>query len=187
MQRALLLLAFLALPALAAEVAGVQVDDRSKVDSSELVLNGAGLRTKYFLNIYVAGLYLTEKKTSPADILALPGAKRITMHLMRGVSARQLTDALELGIRSNTTAAEQEALKGRLGELTDIMNAIQTAKKGDLIALDWIPGTGTRIVLNGEPRGRIIAGEDFYRALLRIWLGDEPAQENLKKALLGRG
>src|SRR5262249_41926707 len=74
MQRALLLLVFLALPAFAAEVAGVQVDERAKVESSDLVLNGAGLRTKYFLSIYVAGLYLTEKKTSPADVLALPGA-----------------------------------------------------------------------------------------------------------------
>jgi len=187
MRRALLAFALIAAPALAAEVAGVKVDDRITVDSSELVLNGAGLRTKYFLSIYVAGLYLTEKKTSSPDILAQSGAKRITMQLMRGVSAKQLTDALELGIRSNTAPAERDALKDRLGELTAIMDAIQTAKKGDLIALDWIPTTGTRIMLNGEPRGKVIAGEDFYRALLRIWLGDDPAQESLKKALLGAG
>jgi len=187
MHRALLLLVFLALPAFAAEVAGVQVDERAKVESSDLVLNGAGLRTKYFLSIYVAGLYLTEKKTSPADVLALPGAERITMRLMRSVSAKQLIDALEVGIHANTTAVEREALADRLSELAAIMNAIKSAKEGDLIALDWIPGTGTRIVLNGEPRGKIIAGEDFYQALLRIWLGDEPAQENLKKALLGGG
>jgi long-chain acyl-CoA synthetase len=185
MRRALLLLAFLAPPAFAAEVAGVKVDDRTRVDSSELVLNGAGLRTKYFLSIYVAGLYLTEKKATPAEILAMPGPERITMRLMRNVSAKQLTDALEVGIRANTTAVEREALADRLSELAAIMNAIQSAKEGDLIALDWLPGTGTRIVLNGEPRGKIIVGEDFYRALLRIWLGDDPAQESLKKALLG--
>jgi len=187
MRRALMVVALLAAPALAAEVAGVKVDDRARVDASELVLNGAGLRTKYFLNVYVAGLYLVEKKVTPADILALPGAKRITMRLMRDVSAKQLTDALELGIRDNTSSAERETLSSRLSELTAIMNALQSAKKGDLIALDWIPGSGTRIVLNGEPRGKVIAGEDFYRALLRIWLGDEPAQESLKKALLGQG
>jgi len=96
MRRALLVVALLAAPALAAEVAGVKVDDRARVDASELVLNGAGLRTKYFLNVYVAGLYLVEKKVTPADILALPGAKRITMRLMRDVSAKQLTDALEV-------------------------------------------------------------------------------------------
>jgi len=184
MRRALLFLAFLSLPAVAAEVAGVPVDDRAKLEGGELVLNGAGLRTKYFLSIYVAGLYLTEKKATPADILAMPGPKRITMRLMRNVSAKQLTDALEVGIQANTTAVEREALADRLSELAATMNAIKSAKEGDLIALDWLPGTGTRIVLNGEPRGKIIAGEDFYRALLRIWLGDEPAQENLKKALL---
>jgi hypothetical protein len=182
-----LLLALLAAPALAAEVAGVEVDDRAKVEARELVLNGAGLRTKYFLNIYVAGLYLTEKKVDPADILVLPGAKRVSMRLMRNVTAKQLTDALELGIRDNTSAAEREALRGRLDELAGIMNSLQSAKQGDLIALDWLPGTGTRIVLNGEPRGKIIAGEDFYRALLRIWLGEDPAQESLKRALLGGG
>ena len=185
MRRALLLFALIATPALAAEVAGIKVDDRVKVDASDLVLNGAGLRTKYFLKVYVASLYLTEKKTGASEVLALPGAKRITMRLMRDVNAKQLTDALDKGIRENTSAAEQESLKGRLDELTAIMNAIQSAKEGDLIALDWLPGTGTRIALNGEPRGKVIAGEDFYRALLRIWLGEDPAQESLKRALLG--
>jgi len=187
MRTALALLALFAAPAIAAEVAGVKVDDRAKVESSDLVLNGAGLRTKYFLNVYVAGLYLTEKKATPVDILALPGAKRISMRLMRGLSAKQLTEALEIGISSNTSAAERETLKGRLDELTAIMDSLQSAKEGDLIALDWLPGTGTRILLNGEPKGKPISGEDFYRALLRIWLGDDPAQKSLKKSLLGGG
>jgi chalcone isomerase-like protein len=185
MRSAALLLALLAAPSLAAEVAGVKVDDRAKVDASELVLNGAGLRTKFFLKIYVSGLYLTEKRTNAGEVLALPGAKRITMRLMRDVTAKQLTDALDVGIRTNTSAPEREALEGRLAELNAIMSALQSAKEGDLIALDWLPGTGTRIVLNGEARGKPIAGEDFYRALLRIWLGEDPAQESLKKALLG--
>ena len=187
MRGTLLVLALLAAPALADEVAGVKVDDRIRVESSDLMLNGAGLRTKYFLNVYVAGLYLAEKKSMPADFLALPGAKRMSMRLMRDLSAKQLTEALEIGIDSNTSAAERETLKGRLDQLTAIMNALQSAKKGDLIALDWLPGAGTRISLNGEPQGKPIAGGDFYRALLRIWLGDAPAQESLKKALLGGG
>ena len=185
MRRLLLLLTLLAAPALAAEVAGVKVDDRAKVEASELVLNGAGLRTKYLLKVYVSGLYLTEKRTNAGEVLAMPGAKRITMRLMRDVSAKQLTDALEVGIRDNTSAGEQEALKVRLAELNAIMATLQSAKEGDLIALDWVPGSGTRIVLNGEQRGKVIAGEDFYRALLRIWLGDDPVSKDLKKALLG--
>jgi hypothetical protein len=181
------MLALFAVPALAAEVAGVRVEDRIKLGSSELVLNGAGLRTKAFFKVYVAGLYLAEKKTSVDEVLALPGAKRVSMRLMRNLSAKQLTDALDEGIRDNTPAAEQEPLKGRAAELTAIMTALQSAKEGDVIALDWLPGTGTRVVLNGEPKGKAIAGEDFYRALLRIWLGQNPVSGALKKALLGQG
>jgi chalcone isomerase-like protein len=181
-----LLLALLAVPAPAAEVAGVQVEDRIKLEMSDLVLNGAGLRTKAFFKVYVAGLYLAEKRTSADGVLALPGAKRVSMRLMRDLSAKQLTDALDEGFRDNTPVPEQEPLKGRLAELTATMSALQSAKEGDVVALDWLPGTGTRVMLNGEPRGKAIAGEDFYRALLRIWLGDNPVQGNLKRALLGQ-
>jgi chalcone isomerase-like protein len=185
--RGALLLALLAAPALGAEIAGVQVADRIKLDASELVLNGAGLRTRAFFKVYVAGLYLQERRTSAEAVLALPGAKRVSMRLLRDLSAKQLTDALEEGFRDNTPPAELDPLRGRLAELTAVMNALGSAKEGDAIALDWLPGTGTRVMVNGEPRGTAIAGEDFYRALLRIWLGDNPVQGSLKKALLGQG
>jgi chalcone isomerase-like protein len=187
MRRGLLLLAFLAAPALAAEVAGVKVDERVELGSGELVLNGAGLRTKVFFKIYVAGLYLAEKRTLAEEVLSLPGAKRVSMHMMRTLSAKQLIDALEEGIRDNTPAPERESLSGRLAELAAVMNALQSTKEGDVIALDWLPGSGTRVVLNGEPKGKPIVGEDFYRALLRIWLGGNPVSGSLKKALLGQG
>src|SRR5437899_5053354 len=156
-------LVLVAAEALAVEVAGVKVDERIKLGAGELVLNGAGLRTKAFFKVYVAGLYLAEKKTSVADVLALPGAKRVSMRMMRELSAKQLTDALDEGIRDNTPSDEQETLKDRLAELSATMTALQSAKEGDIIALDWLPGTGTHVVLNGEPRGKAIAGEDFYR------------------------
>ena len=178
-------LVLVAAEALAVEVAGVKVDERIKLGSGELVLNGAGLRTKAFFKVYVAGLYLAEKRASTADVLALPGAKRISMRLTRDLRARQLTDALDEGIHDNTAAGEQEALKDRLAELIAIMNALGSAKEGDVIALDWVPESGTRVVVNGEAKGKAIAGEDFYRALLRIWLGENPVSGSLKKSLLG--
>ena len=185
MRSALLLVALIAAPALAAEVAGVKVDERIKLESSELVLNGAGLRTKAFFKVYVAGLYLAEKKTSASDVLVVPGPKRVSMRLMRDLSAKQLVDALEEGIRDNAPAAERDSLKDRVADLSALMSSLQSAKEGDVIALDWVPATGTRIVLNGAARGKPIHGEDFYRALLRIWLGDDPVSKDLKKALLG--
>ena len=185
MRPALLLVALLAAPALAAEVAGVRIEDRVTVESTDLALNGAGLRTKFFVKVYVAGLYLAQKKTSTSEVLALPGPKRVSMRLMRDLSAKQLVDALEEGISDNTPAAERESLKDRVADLSVLMSSLQSAKAGDVIALDWVPGAGTRIVLNGAARGKPIPGEDFYRALLRIWLGDDPVSKDLKKALLG--
>jgi hypothetical protein len=186
MRRTLLLLVLCASPGLAAEVAGVKVEDRIKLGQDELVLNGAGLRTRAFFKVYVAGLYLAEKKASAAEVLAMPGAKRFSMRLLRELSAKQLTDALDEGIRENTPPAEQESLKGRVAELTAILSALKSAREGDVITLDWLPGIGTQVALNGQPGGQTIAGVDFYRALLRIWLGDNPPSGRLKKALLGQ-
>lgn len=172
----------------AAEVAGVKLEDRLRLapGGPELVLNGAGIRTRVFFKVYVAGLYLAEKRAAPGEVLALPGQKRVAMTMLRDLGAQQLSDALVEGIRNNSSAAEQEALKGRIDELVAIMNAIGEAKTGDRIQLDFLPDSGTRVVVNGEPRGKPIAGEDFYRALLRIWLGDKPVDGDLKQGLLGR-
>ena len=172
----------------AAEVAGVKLEDRLRLapNGPELVLNGAGIRTRAIFKVYVGGLYLTEKKGSPAEVLALGGPKRVAMTMLRDLSAQQLSEALAEGIRNNSTAAEQESLKARIDELLAIMNALGEAKKGDVILLDFLPDAGTRMVMNGQPRGKPIAGEDFYRALLRIWLGDKPVDGDLKKAMLGQ-
>ncbi len=172
----------------AAEVAGVKLDDRLRLvpGGPELVLNGAGIRTRAIFKVYVAGLYLPEKKATTAEALAIAGPKRVAMTMLRDLSAQQLSEALADGIRNNSTAAEQEALKARTDELLAIMNALGEAKKGDAILLDFLPDSGTRVVVNGQPRGKAIAGDDFYRALLGIWLGHKPVDGDLKKGMLGQ-
>jgi hypothetical protein len=170
-----------------AEVAGVRLDDSARVGSQNLVLNGAGLRVKLFFNVYAAGLYLAEKADSAAAILAMKGPKRMSMTLMRDLTARQLIDALEDGLRANLTTAEFESVRPRVERLSAIMGAIGVAKRGSVITLDYVPETGMRVTLNGEPKGEPIDGEDFYRGLLKIWLGDDPVDKSLKKALLRQG
>ncbi len=170
----------------AADVAGIRIDDRARVAQSELQLNGAGVRTKFVFKVYVAALYLPERKSSTAEILALSGPKRVSMRLVRDLSAEQLVEALEEGIRDNTSSAELEALSSRLAELKAIMLEVKQGRDGDLMTLDFLPGTGTQVAMNGTVRGKTIAGDDFYRALLRIWLGDNPISKDLKKALLGQ-
>lgn len=185
----LVLAALLPLVAVAAEVGGVKLDDKARIDAGgpELVLNGAGIRTRFVVKVYVAGLYLAEKKAAAADAIALAGPKRVGITMLRDVGAQQFNEALVDGFRANNTAADVEKLKGALDELSAIMNALGEAKKGSVIALDFAPGTGTRVLVDGAPKGKPIAGEDFYRGLLRIWLGDKPVDADLKKGMLGQG
>ena len=173
--------------ALAAEIAGVKVDERVQLGASELQLNGAGVRTRLVFRVYVGALYLTERKSGAAEVLALKGPKRVSMTLLRDLGARQLTDALEEGMRANHSEVEIAALKERLDALVAVMNEIGSAKEKTVITLDFLPESGTRLTVDGAVRGKPVPGEEFYAALLRIWLGDSPVDASLKKAMLGQG
>jgi hypothetical protein len=176
---------FTALTASAAEVAGVRIEDKTRVGNAELALNGAGLRKRAFFQVYAIGLYLPQKSTGAPAVLEQPGAKRVSIHMLRDVGAEAFTEALAEGIRANHSEAEAKALEPRIKELAAIIAELKEAKKGMAISLDWQPPAGTVMTVNGTARGKPIAGEDFYRALLRIWIGDKPVQDDLKKALLG--
>jgi Chalcone isomerase-like len=170
----------------AAEVAGIKLDERTKVGTSELVLNGAGLRRRLFFKVYVAGLYLTEKRNSPMGVFALPGPKRASITLLRDLPVQEIVDSLTDGIRDNSSPEEQQTLKGRVDALAANMLSLRWGKKGDVITVDWLPDVGTVVTLNGEVKGRSIPGYDLYLALLRVWLGEHPTSAGLKKALLGQ-
>jgi hypothetical protein len=144
------------------------------------------VRARLLVKIYVAGLYLTEGKTTTEGVLALPGPKRVILTMLRRLTAEQFIDALNDGIEANSPAAEVERLKPRIDELIAAMTSIQQARKGDVIALDFLPESGTRIMVNGEVRSKPIPGGDFYSALLRVWLGDRPFDRGLKRGLLGQ-
>jgi hypothetical protein len=169
----------------AAEVAGVKLEDRERVSNADLVLNGAGLRKRAFFQVYAMGLYLPDRKTAAADAIGAAGPKRVAIHMLRDVGADQFADALSDGMKDNHGEAEMKALEPRVKQLAGIMADMKEAKKGMRITLDWVPGAGTVVTVEGKPAGTPIPGEDFYRALLRIWLGDNPVQADLKKALLG--
>lgn len=170
----------------AAEVAGVKFDDKTKIGSSELVANGAGLRKKAFFKVYAMALYLPEKQVEAEAALAAKGPKRISISLLRDLSAQQFVDALQEGVANNHSEAEMGALKERLKQFSDAMLSIGEAKTGTTVLIDWLPESGTRLTVNGQAKGKDIAGDDFFKALLKIWIGKQPVQDNLKAALLGK-
>ena len=166
----------------AADVAGVSIADKANVGGQDLVLNGAGVRTRAIFKVYVGSLYLPAKASDLAGVLA-KAPRRIQMNLLRDLSADQLLDALNDGLKDNNSAAELASVKAQSDQLASIMKSFGEVKEGNVVTLDYVDG-GTVVTLNGAPKGTI-PGEPFNRVLTKIWLGDKPAQADLKKAMLG--
>lgn len=168
----------------ALEVAGVKLADTAQVGSASLQLNGAGIRTKLFFKIYVGALYLPQKQVSAEAIIADEREHRVALHIVRDLSSEKLLNAFNEAIEANHSKDELTALDAQLKQMAQIFNSIKEVKPGDVITLDYLPASGTQITMNGASRGTI-AGAAFNRALLKIWLGDKPVQDDLKKEMLG--
>jgi hypothetical protein len=172
----------------AADVEGVKLPDKVRVSDAgpELALNGAGVRKRVFFRVYVGALYLQRKQSDAGAALADTGPKRVAMFLLRDLGADQLLSALKEGLADNHTPDQLAKFEPQVKQLEGIFNAVKAAKTGDVILLDYLPGAGTRVMVNRDDKGTV-PGEDFNRALLRIWLGENPVDGSLKKAMLGGG
>jgi hypothetical protein len=174
------------LPAAASvDVSGYKFEDTAQVAGKELKLNGAGMRTKFVVKVYAAGLYVPEKKTNTADILKEEGPRRVTIQMARDVSSEDFGKAFMEGLNDNIDKTEKQRIVSQIGKMGELFASVDGLKKGDVLHLDWIPGTGTQAELNGKKLGGPIPDVNFYNAILRIWLGDRPVDRSLKPALLG--
>ena len=178
-------LALAALPSFAAEVAGVKFDDTITVNGATLKLNGAGLRTKVIFKVYALGLYLPEKKSTVAEILAAEGPRRVKIVVLRELTSEEFGKAFMAGLNDNTDAAERAKLVPQTKQFGEMFAMFPALKKGDVLTVDWIPGTGSQVMLNGKNVGGALPDVAFYNAILRIWLGDKPVDSSLKPQLLG--
>jgi long-chain acyl-CoA synthetase len=180
----ILLVATLAIASNAAalDIEGVKLADRTNVGGRELVLNGAGVRKRAIFKVYVGSLYVPAKATSLEQVLA-GKPRRIQLNLLRDLSADQLVGALMDGLKQNLAPAELAAIGTQTGELAAIMKSFGEAKEGSVVTLDFVDDA-TKIGLDGTARGSI-DGAAFNDALTRIWIGEHPAQADLKKAMLG--
>ena len=187
MVSSLLAALLLAVGVQAAELEGVQLEERAQVDGQALELNGIGLRTRYFFKVYVAGLYLPHKASSAHTALEGAGPKRIVLVMLRDASADQFCESVQVGLENNHNEQDLERLKPRAEALYAKIRAIGEAHKGMRIVLDYSDSTrATMLHVDGAPQGDAIRGREFFRGLLRIWLGERPAQADLKRLLLGQ-
>ena len=169
----------------ALEIEGVTLPDTTTPSESttELVLNGAGVRSKFIFDIYVAGLYLPEQTTDEKTLLASPPPNRIAMHFIYSkVDKKKLDAAWVEGFEDNNSAATLAGLSTRLQRFMTFFN---DAVEGDVIWIDYLPNRGTRVAINGEEKGWI-EGADFNAAVLSVWLGQDPVNTVLKAQMLGR-
>ncbi len=170
----------------AAELEGVNLDDRVRVGGQELQLNGIALRTRFIFKVYVAGLYLPARATSANEAIYARGPKRIILVMMRDASAEQFVESIDSGMRANNSEAQIAAVKTQVEELMAMIRAVGQSKTGARIVLDYAPADGgTTLFVDGVAQGKPMAGEAFFHVLLRIWLGEDPVQPDLKEALLG--
>ena len=162
----------------------VTLSDNVTIDGTDvaLQLNGMGYRTKFVFDIYVGGLYTESKVDSRDAAQALTGPKRVVMHMVYDeVEREKITNGWNDGFEENNSDQQLEKLQARLKTFNSYFPDL---KKNDVMLYDYIPGTGTRVTINGEIKG-VIEGADFYTALLDVWLGEEPADDDLKDAMLG--
>ena len=172
------------LSANALEIKGVKVDEKVQVGGNTLVLNGAGIRTKMVFKVYVAALYLTQKQTDANAVISDTGNKRVSMHFLRELDAETLLKGMNEGFADNNDAAEMSAIEPQMKQFRDMMTSAKEVKKGDVIVLDFT-SAGTQVNINGRSLG-VVEGEAFNQALLRVWLGSNPVDAPLKKAMLAQ-
>ena len=168
----------------ALQVGSTQFEDKLTKEGTELVLNGAGLREIFFVDVYSAGLYLTQKSNDANTVITMKGPKSVRLVLERDVDAADFVEALNDGITDNTTEKEREELKTELQSLIAVMNLIGDVKKGDQVDFDFTNKHATSVSVNGKLIGEKIGGLKLYQAVLKIWLGDKPIDSGLKADLL---
>ncbi|MGH8283530.1 MAG: chalcone isomerase family protein, partial [Gammaproteobacteria bacterium] len=177
----ILLAAGALLNAQAATYEGVTLPDSAIVGGKTLVLNGMGLREKFFFHIYVGGLYLPEKTTTPDAVLAEQGPYRVVMHMLYDVSHSQFTDAWLDDIKANNKS-DYASLENDAKAFAALFS---DSKKGDEIFMDYVPGTGVSVSYDGTLKGTI-KGDTFAKALLRVYMGPHPPTKSLQRGMLGK-
>ena len=168
------------------EVSGVRYAPTATVAGSTLPLNGAGTRFKFVVRVYTAGLYLGAKATTPEAAFAAPGSKRLHVVMLRDIDANELGKLFTRGMRDN---APRETFSKSIGgtlRMADIFSAKKKLLAGESFSVDYVPGVGTTVLVNGKAQGEPVREPEFFTALLSIWLGPNPPDDGLKAALLGQ-
>nr|WP_261794370.1 chalcone isomerase family protein [Comamonas testosteroni] len=155
-----------------------------QLGGSTLQLNGKGTRHKAVFKVYEMALYLPRKVKSTEEVLALPGPKQIDFTAMRDLDTTDIGLAMVKGMRANATPEQNRKYLAASNQLVEIFSARRKLATGDRFGLQFTPGKGAIFMLNGVQQGEPLGNDEFFSMILKIWLGDSPAEPLLKDALL---
>ncbi len=168
-------------PVLSLEVGGVKLEDSRELQGKKLLLNGAGVRNKYFVDVYVAGLYLPAPNTSAQTIIASRDLQSVRLVITSSrITRDRLIEAITDGIRKSS-GKDFARYEPMLGELWSAMTF--EVQEGDVFDFNYVPGEGVHFVRNGSLL-RVMTDFEFKKILFGIWLGEDPVQATLKEDLL---
>ena len=163
-------------------VSGVKVDDKLSLDGKNLTLNGAGIREKFWMDLYVGSLYTTKKTTNGQDVVDSKDAAAIKLNIVSGmITSEKMINAVDEGFE-NATNKNTASLKTKIDKFKGFFKDKIT--KGDVFIIMY-DGNEVHVYKNGAKKGSI-DGYDFKKALFGIWLGKKPADDDLKEGMLGK-
>jgi hypothetical protein len=164
-------------------VGGVKVDAKLAVEGQNLSLNGAGVREKMFMDMYVGSLYTTKKSSDGNAIAAANEAMAIKLNIVSGmITSDKMISAINEGFE-NSTGGKTTTLKTKIDKFKSFFK--DKINKKDVFVIVYVPGEGVSVIKNGTKKGTI-DGLDFKKALFGIWLGNKPADDDLKAGMLGK-
>lgn len=168
------------------EVAGVKYEDALNIRGTAVILNGAGVRYRAIFKVYTAGLYLNKKAETPEAVMASTGPKKLVIQMLREIDTNDLGKLFTRGVEDNTPRNEMSKLIPGLIRMSQIFSDHKKLVPGDSFTLEFVPNVGTIITVKGQAQGEPFKEPEFFNAMMSIWLGNKPADSNLKEALLGK-
>lgn len=167
-------------------ISGANLPDQVALAGQPLQLNGAGVRYKAVFKVYAAGLYLPRKTSSAEEAASTQTAKRLTLVMLREIDSAELGKMFARGMEDNVDRVAASRVMPGVIRMSQVFTDYKKLREGQSIHMDWVPGVGTQLTINGEKVGEPFREPEFFQALIRIWLGSKPADWKLKDALLGK-
>jgi hypothetical protein len=162
---------------------GVTIPRTIKFENKTLQLNGAGSRSKMWVEVYIQALYLSELSQDPKEIINSDTEMSIRIEVTSAiVSSGRLRRAIQNGFESSAPEKIAE-LKPKMLEFNNMM--LEEITKGDVFELTYNPAEKSVWVLKNNVLKGKVAGFEFKKALFGIWLSDKPVDQDLKNSLLG--